>query len=186
VRLRTTITLVLALAAGLAAGCGSDEEGKQLPPQAAADLQRQLNSIQARFDVPGGAACRDVTDGDDPNTTQVDRIVDSLPDDVDPDLRNAVRDSFDHLFELVEQACQREQEQTETETTETEPTTPTTETTETEPTTPTTDTTDTAPPDTGTDQGVPPGQDGEPPGQGGQSPGQSSGGGGTGAEDKGG
>jgi hypothetical protein len=179
VRLRTATTIVLALGAGLAAGCGSDEEGEPLPQAQAADLLGQLDSIQARFEA-GGAACNDITEGDDTNVTVVQRLLDSLPDDVDPDLRGALAQSFDHLFELVQQECV-EEEPTDTETeTETEPQTVPTETETTETETVPTDTapteTETVPP-TDTEPALPPGQGGEPPGQSGDNPGQGNGGG---------
>lgn len=152
-RLRTITTVALALAAGLAAGCGADDEGQPLPQASAAELLGQLQSIQDRFQ--GGAdACADITEGEDTNTAVVQRTLDSLPDRVDADVRDAVSQGFDRLFELVQQECGAEQEQTET---NTEPTEPTTDTTETTPT----DTGEEPPPD------VPPGQGGENPGQGG-------------------
>jgi hypothetical protein len=147
VRLRTITTVAVAIAAGLA-GCGSDKEGKQLPPQSASQLEAQLNSIQSRFDVPNGAACSDIADGSDPNTTVVQRVIDSLPSDVDSDLRNAVQQSFDHLFDLVEQECGKKRDQTNTETNTTPTETTTTETTPTETTT--TETTPTETTTTGT------------------------------------
>jgi hypothetical protein len=153
VRLRTLTALLLALAAGLAAGCGADEEGKELPRQTASQLLAQLESIQERFDFPGGEACADITGGDDPNITQVQNLIDSLPDDVDADLRDAVEQSFDRLFELVDQECGEAQPETDTETetteTETTPTETETEPTETEPT-------DTIPTETLPTETVPP------------------------------
>jgi len=144
VRLRI-ITIAVALVAALAAGCGSDEEGKQLPSQDATDLLRQLDSIQSRFDVANGAACGDITDGDDPNTTVVQQTLDSLPADVDADLRDALQDSFNHLFDLVQQECGEAGQQTDTatETTDTATETTTTETTETQTTETTTTPTET-------------------------------------------
>lgn len=175
-RLRARTTLVLALAACLAAGCGSDEEGRPIPGEIAGELQAQLNSIQDRFEFPDGAACGDITAGTDPNTTRVRNLIDSLPDDVDADVRDALRQSFDRLFELVQRECAEEPEQTETETTETEP--PPTETipTETVPP-PETTPTETIPTETEATEPLPPGQGGEPPGQGGENPGQGNGGG---------
>jgi hypothetical protein len=114
VRPRTTTTLILALAAGLAAGCGGDEEnGEPIPPDQAAALQRQLESIENRFQF-GGDACADITGNADPNTTAVRSVLDSLPQDVDPDLRDSLEQSFDRLFELVQEQCDTEQGQEET------------------------------------------------------------------------
>jgi hypothetical protein len=109
---------MLVLAAGLGAGCGSDDqEGEPIPPDAAAALQRQLESIENRFQF-GGGACADITGNDSPNTTEVRSVLDSLPEDVDPDVRDALERSFDRLFELVQEQCddepseqQQEQEQ---------------------------------------------------------------------------
>jgi hypothetical protein len=136
--------VAVAIATGLA-GCGSDKEGKQLPASSVAQLQGQLNSIQSRFDVPDGAACEDITGGSDPNTTVVQRVIDQLPSDTDSDLRNAVQDSFDHLFDLVDTECRaaRDQTKTDTNTTPTETTTTTTSTETTETTSTPTETTQT-------------------------------------------
>jgi hypothetical protein len=113
VRPRATITLILALAAGLAAGCGDDEEnGEPIPPDQAAALQRQLESIENRFQF-GGDACADITGNTDPNTTAVRSVLDSLPQNVDPDLRDSLEQSFDRLFELVQEQCDTEQGQEE-------------------------------------------------------------------------
>ena len=154
--LRAYTALLLALAAGLAVGCGADEEGKPIPGELAGRLQAQLNSIQGRFEFPGGAACGDIAGGGDPNTTQVRNLIDSLPDDVDPDVRDALEQSFDRLFELVEQDCAEEPAQTETETTETETTPTETIPTETVPTE--TVPTETVPTETVPTETVPPDQ----------------------------
>jgi hypothetical protein len=145
VRLRTITTVAVAIATGLA-GCGSDKEGKQLPASSASQLEAQLNSIQSRIDNGSVGACDDITGGDEPNTTEVQRVIDRLPNDVDGDLRNAVQNSFDHLFDLVQRECRslRDQTNTETETTPTETTETTTTPTETTDTNTTpTETTDT-------------------------------------------
>jgi hypothetical protein len=127
VRPRATITLILALAAGLAAGCGGDDEngGEPIPADQAAALQRQLESIENRFQF-GGAACADITGNSEPNTTAVRSVIDSLPQDVDPDLRDSLEQSFERLFELVQEQCDTEKGQeapapVEPETTETVP-----------------------------------------------------------------
>jgi hypothetical protein len=153
-----TLTLTALLLAALAAGCGADDETKPtIPAETATGLENQLNSIQGRFDFPGGQACGDITGGPDPNTVPVNSLIESVRDD---EMRSALEDSFNRLFELVEQEC-AELQQTETEpdtTTETETTETTTETqtTETTETTPTTDTTETVPPDTIPTETLPP------------------------------
>lgn len=173
-RRRALTTLALLVAAAVAAGCGSDDDkGAPIPADAAAALENQLTGIQGRLDVPG--ACNDITGGDDPNTDVVNQIIRDLPNDVDEDAVQGLRDGFDRLFALVEERCAEEREQTDTETdtveTEPEETTPT-ETVETE-----TDTTPTETTEEPTDE-LPPGQDGElPPGQDDQGPGQGNGGG---------
>jgi hypothetical protein len=168
------VTLTALLIAALAAGCGADEESQPtIPADTAAGLENQLNSIQQRFEFPGGQACGDITSGDDPNTGPVNNLIVSVRD---AEMRDALQDSFNRLFELVERECAEAQESgttpetttTET-TTETEPTT--TDTTETEP--PTTETTETEPPTTDTvptDPTLPP--DGEDDGGGGFGPGE--------------
>jgi hypothetical protein len=175
---------VLALAACVLAACGADEEeGEPIPAGLAGQLQAQLNSIQGRFEFPGGAACGDIAGGDDPNTTAVRNLIGALPQNVDPDVRDALQQSFDRLFELVEQECSEEPPETETETTP-----PETETTETVPTeTVPTETvpTETIPTETLPTEPLPPGQGGEPPGQGGENPGQGDGGGAGPDEDDG-
>jgi hypothetical protein len=145
-----TLTLTALLLAALAAGCGADEESQPtIPADTAAALETQLDSIQQRFEFPGGQACGDITSGADPNTTPVQTLVASVRDE---EMRSALEDSFNRLFELVESECaelQEEQSQTDTtDTTETQTTETTTETT--------TDTTETVPPTTDTTETLPP------------------------------
>jgi hypothetical protein len=174
---------MLVLAAGLAAGCGSDDEqeGEPIPADSAAALERQLASIQDRFEF-GGDACADIAGNEDPNTTAVQSIIDSLPQDVDPEVRDALEQSFERLFQLTEEQCdeQRGQEteaepppdvETEPETTETLPPEDEEDDEEEEEPPPAEETPE-VPPET------PPGQDGElPPGQGDGNSGQGGGGG---------
>jgi hypothetical protein len=136
VKLRIITIPLLLIAAALAVGCGADEEPKpSIPADKASELQGRLNEIERRFDV-GGGACEDITNDSQP---AVDSILASLPSSVDSDVRGAVTESFDRLFELTAEQCKDEETttptETETVTTETE-TTDTTETTPTE-TTPT-------------------------------------------------
>ena len=152
---RTTTTLLLVIAAFMAAGCGADEETKpSIPADSAQELQSRLDEVQRRFDA-GGGACGDILNDTEP---AVESILASLPSSVDADVRGAVVDSFDRLFKLSGEQCDDQEASTTpteteaTDTTETETTatteTETTDTTETEPTTPseTTPTTETVPP----------------------------------------
>ena len=103
---------LLALLAGttllVAPGCGSDEEepGPGIPREAAAQLSRELDLVQERVDVtrersaPG--SCRDVESKSYPD---IERIVEGLPDDTDPDVRRALERSIDRLKELTESEC---------------------------------------------------------------------------------
>lgn len=116
-------------AAALAAGCGSEDKGRPLPRAQAAELKARLAEVERRFDA-GGGACRDI-EGDSAPAAQ--RIIDGLPANVDPDLRDAVRQSFDRLFELTSQQCDEGRgQETAPETTPPETTPPPTETTPTE------------------------------------------------------
>lgn len=168
---------MLALAAGLAAGCGSDDdpEGAPIPEQAAVDLESRLAEVERRLEA-GGGACADIQNDTMPS---VEAIVASLPSDVDADVRDALQESFDRLFQLSEQQCDEEAGQE----TEAEPPAaiePDTETTETLPPEEDEDgdEEEEEPPPTEEPPEVPPGQDGElPPGPGGDNPGQGNGGG---------
>jgi hypothetical protein len=116
--------------------------------------------VQRRFDA-GGGACGDIVNDTQPS---VESIIASLPSSVDADVRGAVADSFDRLFELSAEQCDDQEQSTtptETETTATETdTTDTTETvtTDTTPTettpTETTPTTETVPPPSEGDGGT--------------------------------
>jgi hypothetical protein len=104
VTFRKTTILVLALAAGAATGCGGDDEepeGAPIPRQAAVDLESRLAEVERRMDA-GGGACADIQNDTRP---AVDSIVSSLPSGVDADVRDALQESFDRLFQLSEQEC---------------------------------------------------------------------------------
>jgi hypothetical protein len=146
------ISLLLTLGACLAAaGCGSDDEGgKPIPASQADQLQNQLDIVEARLNNGSEGACKDVLDAQDANDNAVANILRSLPNGVDPDVRDALSKSFDNLWSLVESKCQELKPDTPTQTETTPPeTTPTetqTQTTETTPP-PETDTTTTTAPD---------------------------------------
>jgi hypothetical protein len=136
------ISILLALCACLAAaGCGSDDEkGDPIPAQQAADLQNRLDETEARLANGSEGACKDILDDTMPEVT---KILSGLPQAVDTDVRSALEESFDNLWDLVESKCQdlKPDEPVQTETN----TTPETTTTETTP-----ETTETTPPPTDT------------------------------------
>ena len=151
------IVLLLALGACLAAGgCGSDDEkGGPIPAAQATALQARLDETENRLANGSEGACKDILDDTMP---EVGNILDTLPNSVDPDVRDALEQSFDNLWSLVESECQdlKADEPAQTTTTETP-----TETTETQ-----TETTETTPPETTTETApeeapLPPDGDGE-------------------------
>jgi hypothetical protein len=140
-RLAKTTTLIACLAALLLGGCGSSNDtSKQIPASTRQELDKQLQSVENRFDA-GDGACTDIAQ----NQNSVQRTLDSLPAGVDSDVKNALRDGFDRLFHLTAEQCdEKKNQQTDTQPTETTPapapqpeTTPTAPTqTETTPTSP--------------------------------------------------
>ena len=160
------ISLLFALGACLAAatGCGSDDEGgTRIPADTAAALEAQLDKVQERLENGSEGACKDILEGPPdrgPNRGAVQQLIDGLPGDVDPDVREALQESFDNLWSLVESKCEELKADEPAQTTPTEQETTTTETT-------TTETTETTPPETDTEpttpeeQPLPPEGDGE-------------------------
>jgi hypothetical protein len=177
---RTTTLLVLA-ACLVAAGCGSDDEGKPIPATIADQLQTRLNEIERRFDF-GNGACGDIENDSRP---AVDQLIASIPDNVDADVRQGLQDGFDRLFALSEEQCdQGEQTDTETDTEpaptpepEPEPTATVTAPPETQTVPPPETQPETTPPET--EEQVPPDQGGDESG-GGQGGGGGNGEGGSG------
>jgi hypothetical protein len=101
VRLRTTTTLLLVLVAGPAAGCGSDDEqSSPIPARAGAELDKRLTSVEGRFNF-GDGACADIAE----DQSLANETIGGLPDDVDPDVRQALQDGFDRLFRLTDEQC---------------------------------------------------------------------------------
>jgi hypothetical protein len=129
-RLHHILLAILAVLALLATGCGKDEEkGAPIPATQASELQRQLDSINGRFAF-GDGACNDIQRD---NVPAVNRILDRVPQNVDQDVRNTLRDSFERLFQLTASQCDEEKGQDTTPTeTETTPTVTETQPTETE------------------------------------------------------
>jgi hypothetical protein len=169
---RITGFLVL-VACLVAAGCGSDDEGAGIPADSAQQLQDRLDEIQRRFEF-GGGACADIQNDSLP---AVEDLINSLPEDVDADVRQALTDGFQRLFVLTDEQCEEPQTETEPEP-EPEPVPVPTDTTE---TTAPPETTETIPPPTETE--APPATDTEPaplPGEGGDADGAEGGSGGSG------
>jgi len=147
-----------------AAGCGGDEEGKPIPAATAGDLGAQLDDVQARLDQGSPGACRDILEAPESrgaDKQQVQDVIDSMPDDVDSDVKSALQDSFDHLWDLVEQDCEDKESKQEQNTTPTETQEETTPTQTQEETTPTETETETTPTTT-----VPPSEEQLPGGEG--------------------
>jgi hypothetical protein len=154
----TRIFLLLALVACLAAaGCGSDdEEGKPIPRAQVQALETRLSEAQRRLDDGSAGACRDILNDTQPAVRQ---ILSSIPSSVEPDVRDALSQSFDNLWNLVDEECQNLEpdEQAQPEPTEPDATTTETQTEPTETTPPETDTEPTTP----EEQPLPPDGDGE-------------------------
>jgi hypothetical protein len=136
-----------ALAAAVA-GCGDSEPEPSIPLSDAETLVGSLQSIEANVDAGScTVAAADVQELQDQ--------IESLPSEVNSDVKNALQEGALNLGDLVDEECQRE-EPTTTEETTTEETT-TEEPTTTEETTTTPPTTTLPPPTTPDDGGVGPG-----------------------------
>lgn len=97
--MRRRITTVLLLA--LVMGCGSEEEkGSPIPDTAAAELEKRLDSVRNRFEF-GGGACGDIPE----DQALANQTIAELPQDVDPDVLQALQDGFDRLFVLTAEQC---------------------------------------------------------------------------------
>lgn len=108
--------LIPVLGAALAlGGCGSDDEGEPIPRDTSAAIETQLDLIQNRVDAGNPGACADIEENNADGTfAEVDRQIESIPDDVDPDVVDALRDSVDRLKELVGDECDQISQETET------------------------------------------------------------------------
>ena len=179
-RLPQLLCLLAATAALAVAGCGGDDEpqGEKLPPDITQTLLKQLESVGDRVAAGVSGACDDIyaSESDGGNVEPIDAALNSIPSDVDPQIRSALEQSIERLTQLVDQECDQirsdeqarqdtttDAETTPTETVPTETETTPAETTETTPTTPETTPTETtpqAPPNgVGPDGGGPPGQE---------------------------
>ena len=151
--LRVIFAVALVAAAVAVTGCGGDDMGKGIPAATATALDTQLDGVESRLAQGSAGACRDILEAPDsrgPNKKNVETLIDEMPDDVDSDVKSALEDSFDHLWDLVQQECddKADKQDTKTDTTPTD-TTPT-DTTPTDTTPTDTTPTDTTPTDTNT------------------------------------
>ena len=136
--MRTTALALLAALALLGAGCGkSENKGKPIPSAQVAELNKQLDAVERRFNV-GDGACDDIRNDSEP---AIRSLLDQIPSSVDRKVRDALRQSVDRLFQLSASQCDS--------TKDTETTPPDTNTTPTDTNTTPTDT-NTTPTDTNT------------------------------------
>lgn len=102
--------LVVCACLGLGA-CGSDDEpdGERLPAAAVLALQNRLDEVERRYEDgtanANAGACSDIQTDSFSGPDGIDELVAALPEDVDPDLRKAVEDSFENLRNLAEEGC---------------------------------------------------------------------------------
>jgi hypothetical protein len=108
---RRSLLLVLLAACLGTAGCGSDDdEGAPIPADQAEALLAQLEIVQNRLEQGSVGACQDVfTHPESPNQPTVDGILTQIPQDVDPDVRSSLEQSFQRLWDLVDQECDERQ-----------------------------------------------------------------------------
>jgi hypothetical protein len=98
----------------LAAGCG-EEKGKPIPARIATPLASELDELLQRVD---NGDCSAAKRG---NLKRIDKRMDQLPDDVDPDVRSELERGVDNLNDLVETECREERKPEKTQEEETTP-----------------------------------------------------------------
>jgi hypothetical protein len=169
---RSLLSLALGAVCAIAlAACGSDDRTGQLPPENASVMRGALEDARAE---ESEGDCDGVADAAGNLQTEIDE----LPEDVDPELRDALTQGAENLAQLAQNpdTCEDQQQQTTTTTeeipTETAPPTTTTEET--------TTTTEEEPEEDGGPPPQPPGQPPGPPGGGDNNGGSDSGPGGGG------
>jgi hypothetical protein len=141
--MRLAVVTALACAALALPACGGDE-GEPIPRS---DERRFLALLDEAERRQNPLRCDDLTVSDDEGPPTLDDLqeqVDGLPDSVDADVRDALRDSVLHLRRLVEDQCAEESKP------QTTPTEPPPETTPPEPETQPPPKTETEPPETET------------------------------------
>ena len=119
--LRHSVAVLAACAALAGVGCGSDDsEGTGSPQRRSRSSTSDWTRSPRRFDdgtddTPNPGACNDIqTD----SFKAIRDTINSLPDDVDPDIEDALNESFRRLQDLTQEGCANvEEPETDTETT---------------------------------------------------------------------
>lgn len=107
-RLRHLLALAGACSALALGACGSSEdpEGDPLPAASVSDIENRLDEIQRRYDdaVEDGnlGACNQINSD---SLKAIREIIAGLPEGVDADVRDAVKEGFARLGELADQEC---------------------------------------------------------------------------------
>ncbi len=106
-------------AALLAAGCGGDGGGKPIPTALAKRISGELDLVQRRVET---VACNDLPEQ---SYRELDRLLEQIPENTDPDVRDALRDGVNDLRRLADRECgdkqaQRDEEREERESMDTD------------------------------------------------------------------
>jgi len=92
-------------AALLAAGCGGDGGGKPIPTALAKRISGELDLVQRRVET---VACDDLPEQ---SYRDLDRLLEQIPENTDPDVRDALRDGVKDLQGLADEECAQKKEQ---------------------------------------------------------------------------
>jgi hypothetical protein len=143
------VALLLGVCAALVAACAGSTKGG-IPAASASDLKSQLEDIRERVDA---GRCGELNG----QLRQVDEGIDSLPESVDEQLKQALRDGANRLRDVAPRECNEIQAATQTQTQTVPPVVTGTVPEETTPATPPTTTTPTTtvPPTTTTPSPAP-------------------------------
>jgi len=107
-RSRHLAVLLAGAAVVVGIGCGSEEKkaGPGVPKETATQLVTELDLVQKRIDATREngtiGSCGDV---DAKSYPDIQRIVEGLPQDTDPDVRSALEQSIAQLKKLTEAEC---------------------------------------------------------------------------------
>ena len=97
-----------ALACGaslLFAGCGSDDGGRPIPTGLSEKISGELDLVQRRVET---VACNDLPEE---SYRDLERLMAQIPENVDPDVRDALRDGVNDLRGLADEECAQKREE---------------------------------------------------------------------------